>query len=197
MPSRLLALAAERRRAAGADPLVAAVVALLLLAQALLEQLLQLLEIEALGQRALFGRELVELELGVLEPLEQLFRELDVLALDALELGEERLVEGVEVRLAVHAAARAPRSRSRRASCRAGPPRAPAPARPPPARRPAPRACAARRGSGRTSALLRSWRSSRPPARAARELVGVRHQVLLLLQQRAEEGQVARRASRR
>ena len=94
---RVVAIGAERAGAAGADHLAAAFVALLLLLEALLQRLHQLVPAHLLDRRLLFGREF-ELE-RLAQPLER-----DVLAevgeqLHALEVGRERAVELVEVRL--------------------------------------------------------------------------------------------------
>ena len=75
--------------------------ALLLLAQALLEQPAQLVEVERLEQLALLVGELAPRRV-VGEPVEQLLGDLQRLDLDALEVRGERDVERVEVLLAVH-----------------------------------------------------------------------------------------------
>ena len=103
------AVVAEGRGAAGADPAVAAVVALGLLGEALLEEAPQRLEVdvaERLSSRAalLVGEAGEGLRIG--EPLQHLVGDLGR-RLDALEDGEEGLVVGVEVGLALHQQARA------------------------------------------------------------------------------------------
>ena len=97
---RVVAIGAERAGAAGADHLAAALVALLLLLEALLQRLHQLVPAHLLDRRLLFGRQL-ELE-RLAQPLER-----NVLAevgeqLHALEVGRERAVELVELRLVLH-----------------------------------------------------------------------------------------------
>src|SRR5262249_6567166 len=92
----------ERRLAVRADPLAAAVVPFLLLAQALLGELLQRLAIPLLEQLELFWRQRGLALLCFLEPVEQLRVQIERRALDAFEVLRERLVERVEVRLAVY-----------------------------------------------------------------------------------------------
>jgi len=95
-------MCAEGARAAGADPTVSAVVALLLLLEPLFEELPQRFGIELLQHRQLLGRQLLA-HPRVSQPLLELLRELDGLRLDALEAREIGLVEGIEVGLAVDA----------------------------------------------------------------------------------------------
>jgi hypothetical protein len=93
---RVVAIGAEGRGAAGADHLVAAFMALLLLFEALLQRLHELVPAHLLDRRLLFGREL-ELEL-LLQPLKRnVLREIGE-QLDALEVGGEGTVELVELR---------------------------------------------------------------------------------------------------
>ena len=73
-----------------------------LLAHALLEQPPQLLEVQRLERRQLLGGQVLS-HLGVAQPLLELPRQLERLALDTAEAREEGLVEGVEVGLAVDA----------------------------------------------------------------------------------------------
>jgi hypothetical protein len=91
---RVVAVGAERAGAAGADHLVAALVALLLFLEALLQGLHQLVPAHLLD-RGLFLRRELELEL-LLQPFERnVLREVGQ-HLDALEVGGERAVELVE-----------------------------------------------------------------------------------------------------
>src|SRR5690606_30556669 len=69
-PGRVGARVSERRGAAGADPAVAAVVALLLLAQALLEAAAQLVEVEPLEHASLLLAEPLE-QARVAQPVEK------------------------------------------------------------------------------------------------------------------------------
>ena len=101
-PRGVGAVGAEGARAARANPPVAAVVPLLLLLEALLEELPQRLGVEVLEHLELLGREALA-HLRIAQPLFELLRELRRLRLHALEAREVRLVEGVEVRLGVDA----------------------------------------------------------------------------------------------
>lgn len=83
-----------------ADPLVAAVVPLFLLFQALFEAAHDLFEIEVLDGVALFLGQLAHLD-RVLQPIEELLRDGLRLDVNALEMGCEREVEVVEVALRV------------------------------------------------------------------------------------------------
>ena len=67
---------------------------LLLLAQPLLEQVAQLVEVERLQGLALLRGQALALA-RILEPRSQLVRQRQRVGLDALEVGQERLVEGV------------------------------------------------------------------------------------------------------
>src|SRR5262249_15329804 len=98
---RMGAAAAMRRGAARAHPPVAAVVALALLLQALLEATARLGEVERLEELALLVGELAARRV-VLEPVEELLGDLQRLDLDAVEVAGEGGVEGVEVLLAMH-----------------------------------------------------------------------------------------------
>ena len=75
---------------------------LLLLAEALLEEATQLVEVERLERRQLLGRQ-VPAHLRIAEPVFELLHELERFAFDALEGREECLVERVEIGLAVDA----------------------------------------------------------------------------------------------
>ncbi len=98
---RMLAAVPERRLAAGADPLVAAVVALVLLLQALQEAAHQLVGGQLLEPGPLLGRQLGEV-LRILQPLHHLLGDVVAeLPLDALEDAREDPVVGVEVGLAL------------------------------------------------------------------------------------------------
>src|SRR5581483_4455320 len=101
---RVDAAVPERRPTAGADPPIAAVVALGLLLERLEEAAHELVGGKVLERGELLRRQLRE-RLRVLQPVEELLGHVVAeRALDALEDAEEDAVERVEVRLALHEA---------------------------------------------------------------------------------------------
>ena len=94
----MLAAVAEGRRAAGADPAVAAVVALLLLFEQLAKSRGQLVEVEGSQLRPIFVADFRQDR--VLEPFEQLVADVEA-RLDAGEERGERPIVGVVVRFAL------------------------------------------------------------------------------------------------
>ncbi len=93
---------AEWRSSAGADPLVSAVVLLVLFGEAFFEELAKLVEVQILHELTLLVRELAHVFFGLLQPIPKLVLELLGFDLDALEKRQERFVERVEVRFAVN-----------------------------------------------------------------------------------------------
>src|SRR5690606_20604415 len=91
----------KRARSAGANPAAPALVTLLLLAEALLEEAAQFVHVERLQGALLLLAEENEAG-GVAKPLFDFLDELDGRDLDAAEVGGEGLVEGVEVGFTVH-----------------------------------------------------------------------------------------------
>src|SRR5262249_27623348 len=100
--ARVGALGAERARPSGADPAISTVVPFLLLAEPLLEEPAQLFHVDRLEHGELLRRQIATLE-WVGKPLLDLVEEFQARGLNAAKVAEERLVERVEVCLAVHA----------------------------------------------------------------------------------------------
>jgi len=92
----------EGRGAARADPLVAAVVLLILFGEPLLEEFAKLVEVQVLDELALLVGEFAHVFFGLLQPVPKLVLELLGFDLDALEEREERFIERIEMSLTVN-----------------------------------------------------------------------------------------------